>query len=89
MAQTWNVTKLRENLAQALESSKHSPQTIVVAGEPKAVIISIEQWEQLSGQKQRKKAWAKYKKDLESFRADSIDDKEANATLPRFDWKRD
>jgi prevent-host-death family protein len=64
---TWNVTRLRANLAQAISESSRAAQVIEVSGQPTAVIIGIDLWRQLQQEQQRRQALAKMWEEMDKL----------------------
>lgn len=82
------ISKLRENLSNAVKASGNQPQTIMIDGVQKAVIVGIDTWKILNEEKSKGKALKSYWKDIKKLQLVSEDDKEANEDIPRTDWKK-
>lgn len=85
---TWNITKLREKLGIVVKASARKPQTIIVDGSEKAVIVGIETWNKLNQINDKKKALKRYWDQVENLRSPHMDDIEANEDIPTTDWKK-
>ena len=85
---TWNISKLRDNLSSVIRDSTKSPQTIMVDGTERAVIVGIDTWNSVNQINSKRKALKSYWKDIKELRKSYLNDAAANEDIPRPDWKK-
>jgi hypothetical protein len=83
----WNISKLRDNLSSIIRESTKSPQTIMIDGTERAVIVGIDTWNSVKQINSKRKALQNYWKEIKDLRKTYLDDCAANEDIPRMDWK--
>jgi len=82
----WNATRLRANLAAAIQAAKTSVQVIEVDGQAQAVLVSIDEWRRVQGEAEKKKSLQQMWSAFEQLKRHSKD-KNAQEELTPMPWK--
>jgi hypothetical protein len=84
----WNISRLRDNLSSIIKASSKNPQTIMIDGTERAVIVGIDTWNSVKQINSKRKALKNYWKEIKELRLSHLDDSEANEDIPRMNWKK-